>query len=227
MTREEMLARLIAQADAQGGDLITLRAIVEEASELGANRPVRSLRTRRYRRVARAALGLARCQGERVEGGGRMASARRARAVAGGYCSAARRRGHALVSLRIAGYAALFDHADAARDTIRRGAFARTLAERREPIPLYWQHRPDRLIGWVDRIGEDTRGLRIVAQIDQPQGRAAKLLRTRAVSGLSFGYRARRFQRTASGRMLEEIDLFEVSVVTHPLQPQARIHFTA
>ena len=38
MTREEMLARLIAQADAQGGDLITLRAIVEEASELGAAR---------------------------------------------------------------------------------------------------------------------------------------------------------------------------------------------
>ncbi len=38
MTREEMLARLIAQADAQDGDLITLRAIVEEASELGAAR---------------------------------------------------------------------------------------------------------------------------------------------------------------------------------------------
>ncbi|MEC7742593.1 MAG: DUF6127 family protein [Pseudomonadota bacterium] len=38
MTREEMLAQLIAQADAQGGDLITLRAIVEEASELGAAR---------------------------------------------------------------------------------------------------------------------------------------------------------------------------------------------
>lgn len=38
MTREEMLARLIAQADAQGGDLITLCAIVEEASELGAAR---------------------------------------------------------------------------------------------------------------------------------------------------------------------------------------------
>ncbi|WP_306095502.1 DUF6127 family protein [Qipengyuania flava] len=38
MTGEEMLARLLAQADAQGGDLITLRAIVEEASELGAAR---------------------------------------------------------------------------------------------------------------------------------------------------------------------------------------------
>ena len=112
-------------------------------------------------------------------------------------------------------------------DTIRRGAFARTLAERREPIPLYWQHSPDRRIGWVDRIGEDTRGLRIVAQIDQPQGRAAKLLRTHAVSGLSFGYRARRFRQTPGGRELAEIDLFEVSVVTHPLQPQARIHLTA
>jgi hypothetical protein len=38
MNREDMLARLIAQAAAEGGELITLRAIVEEASELGAGR---------------------------------------------------------------------------------------------------------------------------------------------------------------------------------------------
>ena len=38
MTREDMLARLIAQAGHQGGDLVTLRAIVEEASEIGATR---------------------------------------------------------------------------------------------------------------------------------------------------------------------------------------------
>lgn len=38
MNREEMLARLIAQASSAGGDLVTLRAIVEEASELGAER---------------------------------------------------------------------------------------------------------------------------------------------------------------------------------------------
>ena len=38
MTREDMLARLIAQAATEGGELITLRAIVEEASELGAKR---------------------------------------------------------------------------------------------------------------------------------------------------------------------------------------------
>lgn len=38
MTREDMLARLIAQAEDEGGDLVTLRAIVEEASDLGAMR---------------------------------------------------------------------------------------------------------------------------------------------------------------------------------------------
>ena len=38
MNREDMLARLIAQASAEGGELVTLRAIVEEASELGASR---------------------------------------------------------------------------------------------------------------------------------------------------------------------------------------------
>ena len=129
-------------------------------------------------------------------------------------------------ALRIAGYAALFDRVDGARDTIRPGAFTRTLAERRGPYPLYWQHRPDQRIGWVETAGEDARGLRIIAQIDNAQGRAAKLLRERAVNGLSFGYRARRFHHTPQGRELADIELFEVSVVTHPLQDEARIHLT-
>ena len=132
-------------------------------------------------------------------------------------------------TLRIAGYAALFDKLDGARDTIRPGAFARTLAERRfgslGPYPLYWQHRPEQRIGWVETVGEDARGLRIIASIDNAQGRAAKLLRTRAVNGLSFGYRARAYSQTPQGRELADIELFEVSVVTHPLQDGARVHY--
>lgn len=38
MSNEDMLARLVAQAENEGGDLVTLRAIVEEASDLGAAR---------------------------------------------------------------------------------------------------------------------------------------------------------------------------------------------
>jgi hypothetical protein len=44
MNREDMLTKLIAQAAAEGGELITLRAIVEEASELGATRALARLR---------------------------------------------------------------------------------------------------------------------------------------------------------------------------------------
>jgi HK97 family phage prohead protease len=130
--------------------------------------------------------------------------------------------------VRFAGYAALFDRRDSGRDTIRRGAFARTLAERRErPLPLYWQHRPDQRIGWIEQAEEDQRGLRVVAQIDNPDGNAAVALKAGTVTGLSFGYRARGFERDREGRELTDIELFEVSLVTHPMQHGARVHLVA
>ena len=128
------------------------------------------------------------------------------------------------MSLKFAGYAALFDKRDAGRDVIRKGAFARTLAERKGPLPLYWQHRPDQQIGWVEHAGEDERGLRVVASIDNPDGGAAAALKRGQVTGLSFGYRARGFSRSADGRDLTELDLFEVSLVSHPMQHGARVH---
>lgn len=127
--------------------------------------------------------------------------------------------------VRIAGYAALFDIADSARDVIVRGAFARTLADRRDPLPLYWQHNPDQQIGVVERAEEDARGLRVIARIDNPDSRAICELLSQRTNGLSFGYRARGYRRLPAGRVLEDIDLFEVSLVTHPLQPRARVHF--
>lgn len=129
--------------------------------------------------------------------------------------------------LRFAGYAALFDIADAGRDTIRRGAFAQTLAARSTPLPLYWQHRPDQPIGVIEEAAEDARGLRVIARIDRPDSRAALLLAKGAVSGLSFGFRTREARQTGDGRELLAIDLFEVSLVTHPLQHGARVHLLA
>ena len=126
--------------------------------------------------------------------------------------------------IRFAGYAALFDIADAGRDTIRRGAFARTLAARGAPLPLYWQHRPDQPIGVIEHIAEDARGLRVIARIDRPRSRAAQLLAAGTVNGLSFGFRARAARHSAAGRELLDVDLFEVSLVTHPLHPMARVH---
>lgn len=129
--------------------------------------------------------------------------------------------------LRFAGYAALFGKTDAGRDTIRAGAFARTLVERCDPLPLYWQHRSDLRIGWVETAVEDERGLRVVATIDNPFGAAGLALKRGTVTGLSFGYRARASRRSEAGRELLDVDLFEVSLVTHPMQHEARVHLTA
>jgi HK97 family phage prohead protease len=117
--------------------------------------------------------------------------------------------------VKLAGYAALFGRRDAGRDLIRHGAFTRTLADRRAPVPLYWQHQADKCIGWIEHAAEDGRGLRVVAGIDNPDGVAGLALRRGAVTGLSFGYCARAFRHDEAGRELLDIDLIEVSLVTH------------
>lgn len=127
--------------------------------------------------------------------------------------------------MRLAGYAALFGVPDGARDTILPGAFAATLAALTDPLPLFWQHRPEQRIGWIEQAREDQRGLRVIAVIDNPHSRSAAMLRTHTVSGLSFGYRARIARHTHEGRVLQAVDLFEISLVTHPLQHGARVHF--
>ena len=126
--------------------------------------------------------------------------------------------------MRLAGYAALFGRADAASDIILPGAFARTLAERSDPIPLYWQHRPHQLIGVVENAEEDRRGLRVVARIENSASRAMAALCSKEVSGLSFGYRACLYHLSPEGRVLEDVELYEVSLVSHPLQHGARVH---
>lgn len=127
--------------------------------------------------------------------------------------------------MKLAGYAALFGVADAARDIVTKGAFRRTLAERGDTLPLFFQHRPEQRIGWIESADEDARGLKVVARIDNPDGKAAHLLAEGAISGLSFGYRARRFRRSGDTRWLDDVDLFEISLVERPLQHGARVHF--
>ena len=126
--------------------------------------------------------------------------------------------------LRFAGYAALFGKRDTGLDVIHRGAFRRTLAEQTTPVPLFWQHQPELRIGWIEKIAEDARGLRVLAQIDNPAGGAAAALKRGAVTGLSFGYRVRASHADGIGRQLTDIQLLEVSLVTHPMQHGARVH---
>lgn len=129
--------------------------------------------------------------------------------------------------LRFAGYAAIFEAIDTGGDVISRGAFAETLARRAGTrLPLLWQHGADQRIGAIELAREDERGLRVVGRIEG-QGsiarKAAEALRAGAVSGLSFGYRVIAAEGAAP-RRLDALDLVEVSLVTHPMQPLARVH---
>jgi HK97 family phage prohead protease len=76
----------------------------------------------------------------------------------------------------------------------------------------------------IEQVAEDERGLRVIARIDRPDSRAAALLAAGKVNGLSFGFRTREARASSGGRELLEVDLFEVSLVTHPLQHGARVH---
>jgi uncharacterized protein len=115
--------------------------------------------------------------------------------------------------MRIAGYAAIFDAPDKGGDIVRKGAFA---GAAKSGLPLLWQHDTTRRIGFVQSLSEDERGLRVIAQMDEEADPVM------AGAGLSFGYRVRGMRNTTY-RELTDLDLIEVSVVSHPMQPLARV----
>lgn len=127
-------------------------------------------------------------------------------------------------TLRFAGYAAIFDREDRGGDIIRPGAFGE-LPEG-QSLPLLWQHDPLRRIGTVDFVREDRRGLRVIGTISTATraGRtAARMLQSKALKGLSFGYRVKRAEGE-SPRELLDLDVAEISLVTAPMQELARVH---
>jgi uncharacterized protein len=129
--------------------------------------------------------------------------------------------------VRFAGYAAIFDRLDNGGDIIAPGAFAESLRRLgvRE-LPLLWQHGPDQRIGTIELAGEDERGLRVIGRIDgrgSTAQKAAAFLKDGRLDGLSFGYRVVAAEGETP-RRLDALDLVEVSLVTHPMQPLARVH---
>jgi len=126
--------------------------------------------------------------------------------------------------LYIEGYASRFDEADLSGDIVRRGAFSASLLSRSDPFPMLFGHATHRPVGVWDRVVEDGEGLFVAGRILDTAGPTRRLVETRAVNGLSIGYRAKRFGPLASGgRVLTEIDLWEVSVVAFPMLRSARI----
>lgn len=129
-----------------------------------------------------------------------------------------------------AGYASLFGAVDLGKDMVERGAFAKSLRERGAAgIRMLFQHDPSSPIGTWTEIREDGRGLFVRGQLATDVARAREvlaLMRAGALDGLSIGFRTVKARREpASGvRRILEADLWEISIVTFPMLPGARIH---
>lgn len=125
------------------------------------------------------------------------------------------------------GYAAIFGKKDKMGETIEKGAFTKTLNEKKI-LPLLWYHDPRDPIGIVDDIKTDSKGLKVRGQLDLNVKSAQEkysLMKLKAIRGLSFGYRTVKdlWDRKSGARSLLEVNLFEVSPCTFQMHPNALI----
>jgi len=144
------------------------------------------------------------------------------------------------------GYASLFNTVDLTKDKVVRGAFSKGL-KHKSPlnIKMLYQHNPSEPIGIWQVIKEDHKGLYVQGKLLKEIRRGKEvlaLMRQGALDGLSIGYKTIRSRQTnkktttertggihpsntknGAIRELLEIDLYEISVVTFPMHPDARV----
>lgn len=130
----------------------------------------------------------------------------------------------------IEGYASLFGQVDQGGDIVQPGAYSASIAAHEQAgrsVKMLWQHDPAQPIGVWTTVREDKTGLWVAGRLlDSTQkGReAAALIKAGALDGLSIGYRTKKAAKNGDGqRLLSELELWEVSLVTFPMLPDARV----
>lgn len=126
------------------------------------------------------------------------------------------------------GYASTFGNVDAGYDVVMPGAFSKSLAMRpAQHIKMLWQHDPAQPIGiWTD-ASEDSKGLFVKGKLLKDVAKGAEayaLMKAGVIDSMSIGYRTMEADFTQSGvRQLKEVGLYEVSLVTFPMNDQATV----
>ena len=127
------------------------------------------------------------------------------------------------------GHGSVFGNKDLGDDIVVPGAFKRSLIEKKQSgiMPgMFWMHDPGKVIGKWTEMKEDSRGLWVRGTLAKtPLGdEVRELMRMDAVSGMSIGFQIREHDYDKEGnRLIKEIDLWEVSVVSLPMNPLARV----
>lgn len=140
-------------------------------------------------------------------------------------------------------YAAIFGNVDQGGDVIAPGAFAKSLSKASiedRLIPMLWQHDRREPIGKWTEMKEDAKGLRVEGKLhiefDPLAVRAHGHLKEKSVGGFSIGYNLVDGgyslhpdfnEDNESDRapiwLLSELDLKEASIVTMPMNIEARL----
>ena len=129
------------------------------------------------------------------------------------------------------GYGSVYDVIDQGDDIVAPGAFADSLAELgakgRMPA-LLWQHSAREPIGVYTKMSEDSTGLFVEGKLalkTQRGAEAYELMQMKAISGLSIGFMTREdsYDQKTGIRTIKKGDLWEVSLVTFPMNDQARV----
>lgn len=129
------------------------------------------------------------------------------------------------------GYGSVFGNKDLGNDVIEAGAFTKSLKKRKpQNVKLLYQHKSDMPIGVFDEIKEDEHGLVVKGRLalkTQAGAEAYELLKMGALDGLSIGFRVNpkevSYDKRGNKRIIKEVDLMEVSLVTFPMNPQATV----
>jgi uncharacterized protein len=129
------------------------------------------------------------------------------------------------------GYGSIFGNQDLGNDIVEKGAFAQSIGRKgARAIKMLYQHRADEPIGVFDEIIEDNRGLKVKGRLAMGTQRGREvyeLMKMGAIDSLSIGYRvdAKGYHYDDKGkrRYLKSLDLMEISAVTFPMNPKARV----
>lgn len=124
----------------------------------------------------------------------------------------------------ISGIAWPFGTPDRVGDVIEKGAFASA----RLPLPMLFGHDQNDPIGIWEEAGEDDAGFQMKGRLlvdDVARAREVRaLVQAGAIRGLSIGFMTRKaVARPRGGRTITQLDLLEVSLVTIPAHPGARV----
>jgi HK97 family phage prohead protease len=123
------------------------------------------------------------------------------------------------------GLASVYSNVDLGGDIVAPGAFTRTLQAKGGEVPVLWAHDLRAPIG-LGKLRDTAAGLNIQGQLVLSVGKAREaydLIKAKVLRGLSIGYDVIRSDMKDGARRLLELKLYEVSLVTLPMNELATV----